>query len=189
MSICKYYREMAGFNHIDDILSAIGRATKPIEGGKVVSVWDEMNELATSASQRVTRSIEVNPRMHNRSMLEQYNEPTVRLWRGEDIHSPEGGTFFADSRDYAQNFAGQGGRLRSVEVPTSIASQASVAARAGGNVGYELPYDWAEGAYDVPKIRKRRRAGPLPQMFNTGHSTARRGLPIRSSAPGSGILR
>lgn len=70
----------------------------------------------------------------------------VRLYRGEAAGDAPSGTWFSDDPDYARNFAAGGGKVVEVDVPVEVANEAADAARAGGNVGYELPTEFADRA-------------------------------------------
>lgn len=205
---------MAEFSHIDDLLKLLSKEAKPLlkdVGKEAVHIGakqeDDMASLLAQISREaeqtgpsyIAHGVEIRPGTREGNLARigihrkmEGDEPLVRLFRGEEGEYPTRGDFFTDSRTYAQNFAPKpAGRLFTVEVPQSVAQSAKERARAGGDVGYELTGAWSDVSYPAPIRRKRRRPGRLPQLnpFGSGHSSARRGLPVRSSAPGSGILR
>lgn len=72
---------------------------------------------------------------------------SVTLYRGErTTEDLPPGSLFTDRPAYAQNFAGDSGRILRVEVPEDVAARAAAEARTNGDVGFDLPYEWADRA-------------------------------------------
>ncbi len=150
--------------------SRFGRALKAAEAAN--KYFDKVAQRAETIAEAVPvgqLNLPLGPEVDRevadriRRMRAELNRPApghVRLYRGEPDTGAAYGTAFSDNKGYAANFAAASrfgpGRLLQVDVPQGIADKAAEEARAKGDVGYRLPFEWADRASRVAEEKARR---------------------------------
>lgn len=115
------------------------------------------SEMERAAAEAAAAQPVVNPRAANEALLANNTEPTVPLFRGEpsDVSGAATGLNFHPNELYARNFAGEGGTVRRVDVPQSVADEALANAQHITQSGadyltpgtHALGPEWADASY------------------------------------------